>query len=98
MTDVHVSLDALHGGHSAPRTHRCQERFSSHDHHLCLESEMAENVGSLTRSYVDVASLTPISMQCFTRLPRPTVSPSKGGAEASAVVSISQQTLRPHAS
>ena len=39
MKDVHVSLVARLGGHSAPGTHRGQERFPGHDHHQCFDSD-----------------------------------------------------------
>ena len=46
------------------------------------------HVGSLTCSYVDDASLTPIPMPCFTVRARSTVSPAKEDVEASVNTTI----------
>ena len=93
-TRCDLSRGARHGGHSAPRAHRGQERFSSHFHRLCLESEMLRTsnwsmsvthvlVGSWTCSYVGNPRFTSCSMRCLTTLAQPTVSPAMGEAEAS---------------
>ena len=49
-----LSLVARLGGHSAPRTHRDQVRFFSHDHHSYVLIQMVGNVGSLTCVFAHV--------------------------------------------